>query len=251
MRPMPAPNRDVPLAAAGAVLGDATALSGRTVDESSFSALERLMRAVLAAQEEERASVAATLHDAVAQGLAASIIALDMLALRPDGADPSGIAQIRERLEWVADVVRELGQRLRPAALDLGLRAAIAAECREFSRTTAIPVRFLARADIGAVDGDVCVALFRVAQECLRNVAQHAHARRVSVTLRADRTEARLTVRDDGAGFMLAGQEPLSGGLLAAECRLRSAGGRLLVQSHPGRGTTVVARVPRQPGIPG
>ncbi|HET7672700.1 MAG TPA: ATP-binding protein, partial [Burkholderiales bacterium] len=93
---------------------------------------------------------------------------------------------------------------------------------------------------------DAAVALFRISQEALNNVAKHANARTVYLRLEADDGQMTLTIRDDGSGFDAAAAEARASrlGMTTMKERIVAAGGSLKVESAPGKGTTLTARVP-------
>jgi signal transduction histidine kinase len=105
-----------------------------------------------------------------------------------------------------------------------------------------VPVR--AELEAVAVPKNVELTLYRAAQEALTNIGKYAHCSQVRVTMRCTGPWVRLTVHDDGRGFLLAKISHGHHGLLGMRVRLESHGGRLVVDSAPGRGTTLTAEVP-------
>jgi signal transduction histidine kinase len=99
-------------------------------------------------------------------------------------------------------------------------------------------------ADIGAVPAEIEAELFRIASEALTNVRKHAGASEVTLRLEATRGGLRLTVADSGSGFRVRGARRRGFGLLGIEDRARAAGGRAIIRSTPGRGTTVAVTIP-------
>ena len=159
------------------------------------------------------------------------------------------LATLERRTAAIADCVRHLSHGLHPGVLrHAGLPAALKAYCAEFHALHGIDLTFRADERIGAVPvpPDDALCLYRVAQEALSNVARHAEARRVRVTLAEADGGLALDVADDGRGFDLAdaGQRAGGMGLSSAEERVRLADGTLSIDAAPGRGTTVRAWVP-------
>jgi two-component system, NarL family, sensor histidine kinase UhpB len=200
-------------------------------------------RAVLRAQEEERRRIAQDLHDEVNQALTA--IALRLEALR-QSAPPELDAELREtrRLAGQAmDELLQLARQLRPTTLDdMGLIPALRTQVRDFSDQTGIHADFRPRGDVPPLSDDQQLVIYRVTQESLSNVAQHANARHVMVELSfVGRTVLRIS--DDGRGVAATtgGTGSRNGGLGLSGMQERAllVGGQLDVHSVEGQGTTV------------
>jgi signal transduction histidine kinase len=141
--------------------------------------------------------------------------------------------------------LREVSHRLHPSMLeDLGLLAALRSLLASF-RSEGIDATFRLPEEIPALNVDASTALYRIAQEALRNSLKHSPGAPVHVTLdRVDRF-VELTVRDDGPGFDLSVVRLEGGlGILSMNERARLVNGSLVVESGPGNGTAVTARVP-------
>lgn len=188
--------------------------------------------------QDERARLASEIHDTLAQGLAGIITQLqavrqaDEHVTRALDLARSSLAEARRSVRALAP--GELGRANLPEALrtlttrwaqDQGTRAQIEVTGDGIPLSPAIEV-----------------SLFRVAQESLTNVAKHAQASRVGVTLSYAGNEVLLDVRDDGRGF--SGEDGTGFGLTSMRQRIRGVGGQVEVQSAPGEGTSVSARVP-------
>jgi signal transduction histidine kinase len=154
-------------------------------------------------------------------------------------------AEVRRLLAELRQVCAEL----RPPMLDtLGLGAALRALAEEWSAQTGAAIQLELPADtaLRSLPGEVAVNLYRIAQEALSNVAHHAAARQVTLSLAWEAGRLTLTIRDDGQGFVLP-EKPhdLTAqsrfGLIGMQERAELIGGRLVVASSPGRGTTVQA----------
>lgn len=205
-----------------------------------------LSHQLLRAQEDERQRLARDIHDDLTQQLAG----LSMLAwstaqasARDPGVDRrEAMEHLARGLEQLANDVQALSRELHPPALEaLGLAEALRAECTTFSQRTGLAI--CCDADPQAVEppAQVGLALYRIAQEALRNALAHAQADRLTVTLVGSDTGLRLQVADDGIGFDAerAGGQP-GIGLSGMRERARLAGATLRIDSGPGRGTRIV-----------
>jgi len=217
------------------------------------SALEenrRLSQRSMQVQEEERRNLARELHDELGQSLNA--IKVDAVAIR-DGSGNAvevqrGARAIIEVSGQVYDVVRSLLQRLRPVALDeLGLRSAVEYGVEQWQRRHAtVRCSFSAKGDLDGLSEVVNITLYRLAQECLTNVAKHAQA--TSATISLDRegagdAEVRFSFEDNGRGFD-PGQRTQGLGLVGLRERVEALGGSFDLQSAPGQGVRVRASIP-------
>ena len=139
-----------------------------------------------------------------------------------------------------------MSRRLHPAVLDeLGLEAALREECAAFSTQLAIPCDVESKDVPISLPEDVSLCLYRVAQESLRNIARHAQASKVRVTLSGRKDGIALRVDDTGDGFDLKERKGKGGlGLISMEERVRLLNGKFTIQSHPGKGTSVDVFLP-------
>jgi signal transduction histidine kinase len=185
---------------------------------------------------EERNRLARELHDALTQSLFG-------LRLRLEAGDVAGAGSI---LEEVFAELRSLILQLRPPALELeGLVASLTKHLEVVGRTHGLQVAF-APGPIEPVDPDVEQALFRIAQEAVTNVVRHAEADHVDVRLSRTDDVVVLEVQDDGRGFDPDGRAVSARrlGLVSMRERATELGGSLELESRPGSGTLVRARVP-------
>ena len=204
----------------------------------------RTATAVLQAQEGERARLARDLHDEANQALTGVLLRLEATAQH---APPQLRDELRETQAVATRAMGELvhlARELRPIALDdLGLGAALRTQIADFGRRAGIEATLaLPQAGLEDLDSDEQLVVYRVVQEGLSNVAQHAGARnvRVDVERRGEGTVVR--VADDGEGFT-SGEQPNGLGLTGMRERAVLAGGRLDVSSSPGAGTTIELRL--------
>jgi signal transduction histidine kinase len=218
-----------------------------TERKRSEAAARGLSRRLITAQEQERARLARELHDDITQRLAR--LAIDVSRCESPAAGNSRAEtarEVREGLVRLCEDVHSLSYRLHPAMLDdLGLPTALRAECERFCQRLPISID-LALDDLPEpVSGATALALFRVAQEALRNVARHAQARVVHLSLRALDDGLELAVQDDGCGFNpLEHRDRPSLGLASMRERIELLGGEFDLDSTPGHGTTVIAWTP-------
>lgn len=206
---------------------------------------ERLgkLQAAVEAQEAERARVARDLHDEANQALTAVILRLQAAA---EEAPAELAAEIEEAKALAAQSMEELLQvvrRLRPTTLDLGLRNALSAQAADFQDRSGIETQFVFVGDASVKLGDDReLAIYRVAQEALSNIAKHAGASHVRVTLAVEDRKS-LTVEDDGCGFdpsLPTGRFGLTG----MRERAMVVHGTLDVESSPGSGTKLRMEMP-------
>ena len=220
--------------------------------EQAELAREALRRQLLHAQEEERRRIARELHDQMGQNLTALNVGLKSLL---DRQSRSGLGSRVQRLQELAtQTARDLHRvavELRPAALDdLGLVKAIRALTEAWSTHYGIEVDFEAREyQPSGVSSEIETILYRIIQEALNNVAKHSGATRVALVLRHKADDVHAIIEDDGCGFNArVGCQSRNGsgrlGLLGIEERLSLIGGTLHIESAPGRGATLIVRIP-------
>lgn len=214
----------------------------REEEISSFSA--RLMQA----REDERRHLALELHDDVNQQLAAVNLGVANLR-RQIPAGNSDVethsALIHRQLVQVTEAIRRISHDLHPAILELGgLSAAIRSCCVEFEALTKIRVEFIVAGDFAGISPTVSLALYRIVQEALQNVAKHADAEKARVELNRVNGVLRLTVSDSGKGISPSITKSMKGlGLLGIRERARLAGGEVTIRSAPNEGTTITVVV--------
>jgi two-component system sensor histidine kinase UhpB len=209
---------------------------------------ERALRAgaVLHAQEAERARVARDLHDEANQSLTGILLRLEASAAN---APPELQEELRDTKELVGQAMEEmlrLARELRPAALDdHGLEAALRTQADRFATETGATISLDVDRDIAALGEDEQLVVYRVVQESLSNIAQHAGAANVEVrVVRDPGGEVLVRVHDDGRGLQTGERNASIGhGLVGMRERARLAGGRVDVRSEQGHGTTVELRL--------
>jgi len=207
------------------------------------------LRHIVAAQEVERQRLALELHDGTAQTLAAALLTLQRAEAAATSDEAAAVhAELRELIRETTKSVRTLAVNLRPRALDdFGLGAAIERHAVTFSERTGIAVEVDLEEGSERLPPDAELALFRIVQEALADIAAHADARSVQVRLERRPGSTVLRVQDDGRGFDP--DTPDEIGLVGACERLRLLGGRLAVVSAVASGTTRTATLPTSHGV--
>jgi PAS domain S-box-containing protein len=216
--------------------------------------LRRLSQQAIAILEEERRRVSRELHDEAGQALTALRISLGLMKEALPAEPPALREQMSDAIQLTGETmeqIRLLAQGLRPPALDtVGLASVVEGYCRDFSARTRLRVECHTKAVPPLPDSHI-ITLYRFLQEALTNVVRHAQATWAEVRLNYDGAFVTLEVTDDGVGFdassLMAGVRPGGIGLLGMRERMELLQGTLLVESRPGQGTHLVARLPWQP----
>jgi two-component system CheB/CheR fusion protein len=211
----------------------------------------RLLRQVVRTQEDERRRIARDIHDQLGQQMTALRLNLGALEQGCGGDDAlrrklDQTKAIAERLDADVDF---LAWELRPAALDdIGLAEALGNYVREWSKYAGVEAQFHTTGmDQGRLAPETETNLYRITQEALNNTMKYGRATRADVLLERRGNQVVLIVEDDGAGFNLKeiegdGQKGM--GLIGMRERAQLVGGTLEIESKPGEGTTIFARVP-------
>jgi signal transduction histidine kinase len=214
--------------------------------------LRQLTRQILSAQEEERKTISRELHDEVVQtlvGINVQLSALGRGASTGLGELRTKIARTRRLVESSVKAVHRFARDLRPAVLDdLGLIPALHAYGKGLANRKKLKIDLTAFAGVEALKGDSRTVLFRVAQEALTNVARHAAATRVGITIAKAGGTVRMEIADNGKAFsverILLAKNRTRLGLVGMRERVEMVGGTLDIDSVAGRGTRVCAVVP-------
>lgn len=211
-----------------------------------------LSRRVLEAEERERERIAHELYAGTAQTLAAVLVRLRIVAREAAAdADREGIEAITDEVRHALEEIRSVARRLRPPELDeLGVRAALEAHARGLADTYGLRIDFHGQVPEACLSDDARLALFRVVQEGLSNAALHAHASHVHTRFVRAADALVVEVEDDGSGFdaddpaLLAPGDGAGLGLPGMIERAGYAGGSLVLDSEPGRGTRLRLLLP-------
>jgi PAS domain S-box-containing protein len=204
---------------------------------------------LLNAQELERTRIARELHDGIGQQIALLNIRMQRVAASiSQEQEPiySGMRKLSSDLAAIGTDVSHLSHQLHSSELEfLGLKVAITGLCRRFSEEYPIKVACECTGIPAGLDRTIALAMLRVAQEALHNVAKHSNAKTVQLELTCVAGELVLVVCDNGDGFDLQKDRTKGGlGLISMRERVVLVGGQFVIDSKPGVGTTVMARVP-------
>jgi PAS domain S-box-containing protein len=215
--------------------------------EANRVELQELMAKLFTAQEEERRRIACDLHDDHCQRITALILETSSIEKLVRVAMPSlkpRIGVLKEKLSGILDDFRHLTHELHPRHLDtLSLASSMRAHIEEFADYSGLQVEFKEHNVPAHVPMPITICVYRLLQESLENIRKHAQATRVSVRLEGDNTDLELSVSDDGTGFEYA-ENKKGLGLTSMQERVRALRGRVCIDSQPGRGTTIVVRIP-------
>jgi signal transduction histidine kinase len=223
-----------------------TAVRYREISDARAE-LKLLSARLVEAQEDERRSISRELHDEVGQALTGVLVEMANLSTLIRGKDMDRVAakadEIKKLIENSISVVRNMALLLRPSMLDdLGLVPALQWQAREVSKRSGVWVKVEAEQVSEELPEEHKTCIYRIVQEALHNIVQHAEARNVKVTVRQEPDRLLLTVEDDGKGFQPKQERGM--GLLGIEERVSYLGGRFVVDSGPGRGTALNISLP-------
>jgi PAS domain S-box-containing protein len=223
--------------------------AGEAVLRESERRLRELSAHMESVREEERKKIAREVHDELGQALTVLRMDVSLLRLNFGGQSPQlmeRIVSMKEVVDRTIHIVRHVTSALRPAALDLGLTAALEWLVEDVRRHADIDCTLRTNDDYEVVlDDGQATALFRIAQESLTNVLKHAGASAVEVALDVEDGQIRLEVFDNGAGFSPAAARRVGAfGLMGMRERALMLGGDVEVRSAPGEGTSVRVRLP-------
>ena len=214
------------------------------------NAVRRLEAGSRRAEEEERRRIARELHDEAGQSLLWLRLQLEML----EREAPEPLARRMKEARGIAEKtiveLRRIVAALSPSTLErLGLAAALRRLAERFRNRYPCALRLSVSDGCARVPRAHAEALYRIAQECLQNVAKHSKATRVTLSLRAADNLLRLSVSDNGAGFSRheAAKEPITFGLTGMRDRAALVGGKLVIRSAPGKGARILLELPRGP----
>jgi signal transduction histidine kinase len=201
---------------------------------------------VVTAQEAERRRLARELHDDTGQALTSILLGLRTVEeAQSDEQRRSAVEGVRELVRTTLQDVRRLAVELRPTALDdFGLVPALERLAHGFSESTGIQLDLESALLPERLPPQTETALYRIAQEALTNIVNHARASRVSIVLARRSSSVTVVIEDDGVGFDVASARPDGLGLLGMRERVALLGGRLTIESTRGAGTTCIAEVP-------
>jgi signal transduction histidine kinase/CHASE1-domain containing sensor protein len=214
---------------------------------ASHEKLRRLAAHAEQIKERERKRIAREIHDDLGQSLLALRIDAEMLATRTSNAHSRLHSRARATLQQIDATIRSVRQiinDLRPNVLDLGLNAAVDWQISVFERRTGIKCCLIEHEAELRVDDQCATALFRILQESLNNIAQHARATDVQIELHMHDNMLSMAIHDNGIGLQPGSRNrPGSFGLVGIEERVAILGGTFSVKSEPGAGTVLLVKV--------
>ncbi|HET7274837.1 MAG TPA: ATP-binding protein [Longimicrobiaceae bacterium] len=227
-----------------------TAVFNRLLDSVAADRmrLQEVAARAFQAQEAERLRLANELQEETAQSLSALLLQLRIVQKTDDApARNAALTVLREDVAAVTERIRRFARGLHaPALAELGLVPAVEGYSRTLAEETGLQISVSADDLRGALSAEGTIALFRIIQEALSNVVRHASATNVQVELRRAQGLVEVVVRDDGRGFAVAetAEEHQNLGLFGMQERALYAGGSATIESEPGSGTVVRARIP-------
>ncbi len=248
------------------LVGISTDITERKRMEDALKAHETQLEALVAARtfevselighlettrEEEKRSIARELHDDLGAALTALNMHLSLIfqQMPPEPKFTERSVKIKALLSSITDATRRIQNGLRPDKLDVfGVKIAIAEQAAEFEKYTGVVCNVNLPDDQLVYSGRVDIALFRIVQEALNNIAKHAKASHVDVVLDDVDDEIVLTVRDNGVGIPAASPgDVVTHGLRGMRERVAYLGGTVRVSGAEGKGTTIVITIPKTP----
>ena len=238
----------------GEVIGAIETLEDVTGRKNAEENLRHYLQEITRAQEEERKRIARELHDDTAQDLVVLSRQLDSFVVSAinhlSTEDISYVEGLRQQTEGILDGVHRFSQDLRPSVLDdLGLVPALEWLTSDLTNHFGIAIALEVLGSVHRFPPEIELILFRIAQEALRNMWKHSEASKAWVTVEFGDDKTVLTVKDNGRGFELPERIEdlaIAGklGLVGMQERAQLIGGRLTLQSEPGKGTTVIVQAP-------
>lgn len=213
--------------------------------------LRSLASKIVVAEECLRQSLAADLHNGLGQDIALAKMKLATLRSSSSPELHAPLTQIEQLVEQADHSLRTITFRLSPPSLhDLGLLPALEWLAEDIGDRYGLVVRIVDEGAPGLADDRMRVIFFRAVRELLINTATHARASEGRVALASENGRLRIVVKDDGAGFDAAAIDLEGYGLFGIREQLRHAGGSMLIDSGPGRGTTVTLTAPLATELP-
>jgi len=227
-------------------------IAGRTGTEDEFrrstEQLRELSARLQTVREEERTHVAREIHDELGQTLTGLKMDVAWLQKHLDQPQPALLEKTQamsDLIDIIVQAVRRIATELRPGILDLSLVATIEWQLEEFQTRSGIEGKLISAPEETTLDVDGATTVFRIFQEILTNVARHAQATQIEVSVEESATFLTLQVQDNGRGMTEREiQSPKSIGLLGMRERARLREGEIQFQGTPDQGTTVTVRVP-------
>ena len=237
----PVYDRDGRLIAVGGMATDITDLK---IARSDLERNERVLRKLIDVQEHEKQFLCHDFHDGPIQyAVAAHMLMQGLQRSLPPGPEAESCGSALALVKQCIDEGRRVIRGIRPALLDdCGLVAAL--EDLTSSGEGQPLVRVDLTGDLDSLPESLQITVYRVCQEAMSNIRRHSGAARVDVSLQRRDADVVLLIRDDGDGFDTAAESTPGFGLVGMRQRVRLAGGMFAIESSPGQGTTITARIP-------
>jgi PAS domain S-box-containing protein len=220
--------------------------------EKSRDDLRRLASELVLTEERERKKISVTLHDEVAQTLAAARMRIDLLRGMPGGDEARSALDEAQRL--LVQAIRETRSLMtdisNPVLYDMGLQVAVQSLAEDVKARNGISFASSFSGSLKALGQDMEVMIFQVVKELVQNIVKHSGARKASIGIVEERDDIRVVVTDDGLGFDAGnvGKVGMDGGfgLFSIRERVKSYNGRIKIESVPGKGSEVTVMLPKK-----
>jgi signal transduction histidine kinase len=198
--------------------------------------------------EAERKHFSREVHDELGQILTA--LRMDTLIMELKFSDlgtelNEKVQNMKALVDRAIEAVRNVAANMRPTAMDMGLTDALKWLCAEFTRSSGVPCSYAPHVSLAAIDSNRAIVLFRIVQESLTNVARHAAATQVRVSVQAKESQLLVCIQDNGAGFDI--EHAIAGktlGLLGIRERAMALDGTMQITGGVGAGTSVEVSIP-------
>jgi signal transduction histidine kinase len=220
--------------------------------EKSRDELRKLASELVLAEERERKKISVTLHDEVAQTLAAARMRIDLLRSKP--YDDDSRRAIDEAQQLLVQAIRETRSLMtdisNPVLYDMGLRVAVQSLTEEVTARKGISVSCSFGGRLVNLGQDLEVMIFQLVKELVQNIVKHSGASKASIRIVEERNDINVVVADDGLGFDAGkvGAVGLDGGfgLFSIRERVKSYNGKIKIESEPGKGSEVTVMLPKK-----
>ncbi|MCM3782226.1 histidine kinase [Neobacillus mesonae] len=208
-----------------------------------------ITHSILSAQENERKRISRELHDGIGQSLYSILIQTEVLKSLLEDSKHCPIDEpmdaLQDSIRHTIEDIRDLSGELRPSALDdIGFVAALRNYVRHYGQNFGIQVLLTIEGDSGQLHSAHDIAFYRIVQEALTNAAKYSQTEVIEVNLRLQSAAAELVIRDYGVGFEMTSEIRQGVGLYSMEERVNILQGEFMIESYPGKGTTIKVKVP-------
>ena len=218
-------------------------------NEHTSKRMQQFARRLMHAQEQERERISREIHDDLGARIASLSLLVHRIMSKENGrSDPRmhDLTQVIESIGDLAKALRDLSHGLHPPVLrHAGICIALKQLCAEFEKMSGLQVTAVVPSEVPEVSADVALSIYRIAQECLQNIAKHSGAHKAKVLLERIGQQVCLKITDMGSGFLQSQINQKGGlGLISIQERVLCMKGKLEVCSALGVGTEVTVRIP-------